>query len=408
MRIHFFSEQFWPETNAPAIHVHERTRLWAAQGHEVTVITCVPNFPEGKVFPGYRNRFRQVEEVEGVRVLRVGTFISANQGFLLRTLDYLSFAVQAYLQGLGEEEPDVVISTSPQLLTGLAGLLYAKTRRRPHVFELRDLWPASIVAVSVLKPGPLIRFLERLELGCYRGSARVMAFTESFKEDLVRRGIEPAKVDVVPNGTNLGLFSPRPKDPEWMRRLGLDGHFVVGYLGTLGLAHGLDHVLSAAEALRDSDVAFLLVGPGAAREALEAEARRRGLDQVRFLPRQSREVVPALWSLCDAALVHLKDAEVFRTVIPSKLYEAAAMGLPVLLAGPEGEASRLVQRHQMGVVLPSNAPDRLAEAIREWRAHPDVRAEVAGRALAASRGFSREVQAERTLEVLARALAGSG
>ncbi len=406
MRILFFSEQFWPETNAPAIHVHERTRLWAAQGHEVTVITSAPNFPEGKVFPGYRNSFRQVEMVDEVRVLRIGTFITANQGFLLRTLDYLSFAVHAYLQALWEETPDVVISTSPQLLSAVAGLLFAKTRRRPHVFELRDLWPASIVAVSAMKPGPMIRLLEALELWCYRGSARVMAFTGSFRDDLVRRGIEATNIDVVPNGTNLALFSPQPKDPKWLSELGLEARFVIGYLGTLGLAHGLDHVLAAAEQLKDSNAAFLLVGPGAARESLEAEARNRGLTNVRFLPRQPREAIPGLWSICDAALVHLKDTEVFRTVIPSKLYEAAAMGLPVLYAGPEGEASRLVQHHGMGVVLPSDAPDRLAAAIRNWIDQPAIRQEAAQRALASSQGFSREVQAERTLGVLAKAIEG--
>jgi colanic acid biosynthesis glycosyl transferase WcaI len=400
MRILFFSEQFWPETNAPAIHVYERARLWAAAGHEVTVLTCAPNFPEGKVFQGYRNRFRQVEWVDGIRVLRIASFISPNQGFALRALDFLSYAAHAFLQALWEDPPEVVISTSPQLFTAVAGLLYAKALRRPHVFELRDLWPASIVSVGAMNSGWVIRALGRLECWCYRESAAVLAFTEAFQRDLVRRDIPPSKVVVIPNGTDLDIFKPMPADEATLRELGLEGKFVVGYLGTLGMAHRLDLVLEAAQQLSDTPVHFLFAGPGAEREALQEKAQAMGLRNVTFLARQPRTRVPALWSVCQAALISLKDDPLMATVVPSKLYEVVAMGLPILFMGPDGEASRLIRATGTGVTLPPEAPSPLVRAVRSWLERPEARvacAEAAGRA---RRAFGREAQAERTLTLL--------
>src|SRR5262245_16123950 len=170
MNILFFSDHFRPEPSAPAAHVHERAKLWVTWGHRVTVLTSAPNFPEGKVYSGYRNRWRGVEMMDGIRVVRVKTFITRNEGFLLRTLDYLSYCLCASLFAWFEERPDVIISTSPHLFIAVAGVVHGRLRGVPHVMEVRDLWPASIAANASMRKGWIYRLLESLELWLYRKS----------------------------------------------------------------------------------------------------------------------------------------------------------------------------------------------------------------------------------------------
>lgn len=406
MRILFFSDHFYPEPSAPAAHVYERARLWAAQGHAVTVLCSAPNFPEGKLFPGYRNALRTVESLEGIRVVRVLTYITANSGTVRRTLDYLSYTLAAFCAAGFEPRPDVIISSSPHLFVPLAGVLHARLRGVPHVFEIRDLWPASIAATEALHGGRVVRLLEKLELAMYRASARILALTPAFKTDLVRRGIPAAKIDVVINGANLELFRPGlPRDPEVERDYLLKDRFVVGYLGTLGLAHGLENVLVAAALLQDTEVTFLFVGVGAAREQLLVETRRRGLDNVQFAPRQDKAAMPRFWSVCDASLVHLLDAPLFSTVIPSKIFEAMAVGVPTLYCGPRGEGSAIVERHDCGLIIAPMDPGALASAALRLARDDALRARLAAAAVDAAPLYSRTRQAQDSLAVLERACA---
>jgi colanic acid biosynthesis glycosyl transferase WcaI len=405
MRILFFADNFKPETNAPATHIYERCRYWAAWGHEVTVVTGAPNFPEGRVYPGYKNRLRSVEMIDGIRVIRGWTYITANEGTLRRTLDYASFVPSAVLNTLGEERPDVVISSSPQLFTTLAGVIFSKLRGVPHVFELRDIWPASIAAVSGLKPGRMIRMLEKLELWLYENSRRILSFTESFKHDLTRRGVVPEKIDTVINGASLDLFSPqRERDAELEQKLNLQGRFVVGYLGTWGLAHGLENVIDTALLLRDQPITFLFVGGGAARDMLTELVAKHRLTNVLLIPRVDKQELARYWSLCDASLVHLKNDPLFATVIPSKIFESMAVGLPMLYVGPPGEGDKIVLEHAAGLVVPPAQPELLAAATRQLLEHPELRAKLAQQSEAAAPLYSRERQARRGLNVLRRAL----
>ena len=300
MRILFLSDNFPPEGNAPATRLHEHATRWVRAGHEVTVITCAPNFPEGKLFPGYRNAWRQVEVLDGIRVVRVKTYITANEGFLKRTLDYVSFMLMGDADGLFERRPDVVVATSPQFFCAIAGWAVSVAKWRPFVFELRDLWPASITAVGAMKRGLVIRLLERIELFLYRRADAVVSVTESFREDLVARGIARDKIHVVINGVDLERYEPRPRDEALAREFGLAGKFVAGYMGTHGIAHALPKVLEAAERLRDrDDIAFFFAGSGAERARVEQIVAERELANVKLIPRQPKERMPALWSLCD-------------------------------------------------------------------------------------------------------------
>jgi glycosyltransferase involved in cell wall biosynthesis len=401
LRILFLTENFPPETNAAASRVFERARLWVEWGHEVTIVTCAPNFPQGRIYPGYRNLWRQTEAMAGMRVVRVKTYMAPNRGIALRSLDFLSFLATGTIAALFERRPDVVAATSPQFFAAVAGWLVGALRRVPFVFELGDIWPASIVAVGAMRPGVMLRALEAFELFLYRRSAAVVALTAAFRDNLVRRGIDRDKIAVVRNGVDLGRFSPRARSAELADRWSLTGKFVAGYVGTHGMAHGLGNVLDAAEILRGDDgVRFLLVGDGAERAALMDAAKARGLANVVFVAPQPKEAMPEVWSLCDIAIVHLRAAPDFAEVIPSKIFEAMAMGLPILLCMPEGEASRLVLDEGAGVHVAPGDPGALADAVLGLKRDAALRRVLAARSLAAAPRHSRERQADDMLRVL--------
>ncbi|MFH0910633.1 MAG: glycosyltransferase family 4 protein [Planctomycetota bacterium] len=401
MRILFLTENFYPEMNASATRVYERAWYWVRWGHEVTVVTTAPNFPMGRVFPGYENRWRQVETLDGIRVVRVKTYMSPNKGTVRRTLDFSSFLFMGLAGALGEGKPDVVAATSPQFFAAVAGWLASIFKNRPFVFELGDLWPASISAVGAMQENTLLRCMERLELFLYRRSAAIVALTDAFQKNLVQRGIPPEKIKVVRNGVDLPRYSPRPRNASLAREWGIDDRFTVGYLGTLGMAHALEKVLDAAELLKNhEDIRFLFVGPGAARDGLVAESQARRLGNVIFIPPQPKENMPEYWSLCDAALVHLKDSPVFASVIPSKIFEAMGMGKPILLAAPQGEASQIVEGEEAGLCLPPEDPNALAQAVLRLKEDAGLHRRLSQASLAAAPKYTREKQARDMLSVL--------
>jgi len=389
--------------------VFERACYWVRWGHQVTVITTAPNFPEGRLLPGYRNRWRQDHTMDGIRVVRMKSYIAPNRGVARRSLDFLSFGATGLWGALTEERPDVIAATSPQFFAAVAGYAAGALRRLPFVFELGDLWPASIAAVGAVRQSAVLRMLERLELYLYRRSSAVVALTPAFKDNLVARGVPAEKIAVVMNGVDMSRYAPRPQDATLARQWGVENRFVVGYLGTHGMAHALDNVLNAADRLRgEPDIRFLLVGAGAERDRLLADARQRGLSNVVFQGAQPKSAMPDVWSLCDVALVHLKDSPVFAEVIPSKIFEAMGMGLPVLLAAPEGQASRIVLDDGAGVWVPAERPEALADAVTALRDDADARQALAQASLAAAPGHSREAQARQMLRVLELAAAGQG
>ena len=260
------------------------------------------------------------------------------------------------------------VATSPQFFAAVAGYGVGALRRLPFVFELGDLWPASIAAVGAMRQGLALKVLERLELYLYHHAAAVVALTRSLKHNLVTRGVPSEKIAVVMNGVDLTRYGPRPRDQALADAWGLAGKFVVGYVGTHGMAHALRNVLDAAERLRDApDVCFLFVSAGAEREALAAEAARRGLRNAVFQAMQPKDMMPAVWSVCDVALIHLRNSPLFAGALPSKIFEAMAMGLPILVAAPHGEAGRLLAGRG-GVPVPAEDPAALAGAVRALKA----------------------------------------
>jgi glycosyltransferase involved in cell wall biosynthesis len=370
VKILFVSHYFPPEVNAPANRTHEHARRWVADGHDVTVITCVPNHPRGEVFPGYRNRLLQEERVDGIRVIRPFTYVTPNEGFLKRMLNYLLFAAAAVFASFKAERPDVVVATSPQFFVGIAGAVIATLRRRPFVLEVRDLWPDSIVQLGQLDDRRVIGMLEWMETQLYRRAAGIVVNTRAFIDHIAARGIPRDRIELVYNGIDPALFSPRPRDEALLRRHGLEGRFLVAYIGTLGLAHGLATVLDAAGRLQgESDLAFLFIGDGADRARLEQQVAQRGLTNVHFLGLLPRAEIPAWIASIDCLLVMLRDLPVFTTVVPSKIFEFCAQERPVIVAA-RGEIRRLVEDANAGFVIDPENPEQLAGAIEQMHANP--------------------------------------
>lgn len=404
MRILFFSHYFPPEGNAPASRTFDHCTRWAAAGHEVTVVTCAPNHPRGRLYPGYRNRPRQVEYMEGVRVVRVATYLAANEGAWRRTANYLSYLVAAVPAGLLEPRPDVVIATSPQFFCGWAGVLASRLRRRPFLLEVRDLWPESIAAVDAMRSRTALRLLERLERGMYRAARHIVTVGDGYRARLIERGVEPHRISVVMNGVDRTRFFPREADRDLAGRLGVAGRFVVTYCGTIGMAHGLEVVLRAGRLLieRDRrDVVFLLVGDGARRRELRDAAARSGLDNVIFAGRLDTGMIPEVLSLSDACLVHLRSSPTFTSVMPSKIFEAAAMARPVIL-GVDGFARTFVENAGCGVYVEPEDERGLVEAILRLAADAALRERLGRAGLDLAGACDRDRLAERYLATIAQ------
>lgn len=405
MHVLFLTDNFPPEVNAPASRTFEHCREWVKAGCQVTVITCAPNFPKGRVYEGYRNRLWQTETVDGIRVIRVWSYITANEGFVKRILDYQSFMISSMIASLFVRGVDVVVGTSPQFFTACAGWMVGALKRIPFVFELRDIWPESIKAVGAMGDSMAIRILEGVEMFLYRRASLIVSVTHAFKGKLIARGIDGSKIQVVTNGVDMSRFKPMPKDSELMLRLGLEGKFVGGYVGTHGLAHHLETILDAAQMLAAEQGGdhfhFILLGDGARKEALRQDAARRGLSNVTFVESVSKDEVVRYWSLLDVSIIHLRKTDLFATVIPSKLFECMGMGLPVL-HGVEGESADIVREAQAGIVFePENAGDlvsqmkRLAANRSEYECYRE-------KCLAAAKKYDRSALAIKMLEVLGR------
>src|SRR3990167_4001849 len=402
MNILFITDNFYPEGNAIASRVYERACYWVKWGHHVTVITSAPNFPEGKLYLGYKNKWIQKEKLQGIDVTRVKTFIYSNKGFFLRIIDFLSFMPLAFFVGLFQKKPDIVATTSPQFFGAIAACFVAKCKRVPFLLELGDLWPASIVGVGAMRDSAMIRLLEKIELSLYRHSNQIVAVSPAFKNNLISRQVDAKKISVIMNGVDLLKYAPRSQNEALKKKYNIQqNHFVVGYIGTHGMAHGLENILESAQRLRhNKDILFIFVGMGSEKEALIEKSKVMRLDNVQFIPEQSKEVIADYWSLCHVALVHFRNAPIFSTAIPSKIFEAMGMGLPILLSSPMGIARDIILSEKIGLWVPAENPKALAEAIDDWYQHPEAFSQFAKMSLAAAIRYTRETQSRLFLTAM--------
>jgi colanic acid biosynthesis glycosyl transferase WcaI len=409
VKILYVSQYFPPEMGAPAARAAELAHHWAEADHDVSVLTGFPNHPTGVVPTEWRGRLRRLthhEKPDGVDVFRTWLWPLPNRKAHERMRNYASFCVSAALRGLSLPRPDVVIATSPQLLVGLSGWWLAKAKRVPFVFEVRDLWPESLTAVGMGSENSLLhRFLSAVAAFLYRRSDHIVVVTPAFKQHLIAYWQVPAaKISVVENGVETDLFSPCPPAASSALRhqLRAEGKFLVCYVGTMGMAHGLETLLDAAAKLQgqNPEVLFLLIGEGAEKDRMKALAQSRALTNVSFLDQQRRETIPAFISAADACLVLLKKTEVFKTVIPTKMLEFMSCARPVIL-GVDGQARQIVEESDAGLVIEPEDSAALVQAVSCLAADPALGQKLGknGREYILRR-FSRRHTAETYIAVL--------
>lgn len=403
MRLLFVCQYYPPEMGAPSARTFEHARQWAADGHDVTVLTGFPSHPTGVIPPEYRGKIFQREEADGIRVWRSWHWATPNEGFVKRTLSYVSFMCSAIVAViLHRARCDAVVATSPQFFVAIAGYVISRMKRKPLILEIRDLWPEAIVSVGLLEPDALVtRILERIELFLYRKADCVIPVTEGARDDMIRRGIDPEKIHTVRNGANLTQFAPGPRDNAVRERFGLGDKFVVAYVGTHGMAHGLECALEAADRLGNrEDIHFLFVGEGAEKPKLTSLAEDRRLPNITFVDHQPKAMMPLFLCAADACLVPLRRHKLFEGTIPSKIFEAMASGRPILL-GVQGEAEKILTDAKAGIPVEPENPAALAKAILRLADDPQL-----GRELGESgtdyvrEHFDRTVLARKMMDIL--------
>jgi glycosyltransferase involved in cell wall biosynthesis len=364
MKILFFSHYFPPEVGAPAARVYEHAKFWVRSGHSVTVVTGFPNHPTGIIPKEYRGKIILKESIEGINVLRTWLLASANKGFKKRSVSFLTSMLSSIIFSLSPKiEADVIIGSSPQLLTPLAAYIVSRIKKKPFVLEVRDLWPQVIVELELVKEGRIIKWLRKLELFLYKKADRIIVVSKSFKDYIVERGVEADKIDFIPNGVDLSLFNQEIDREKIRNKLGIQNKYVVLYGGNHGMAQGLDVAIKAAAILKeDKRYYFLLVGDGPEKEMLQEMAARLRLKNVEFIPTKPHNEIIEFYKAADVCLVPLKNLELLTKFIPSKIFEIMSCGKPVI-AALAGEAQKIVEASGGGISVPPGEPNKLAEAI---------------------------------------------
>jgi len=367
MRILFLTDNFPPETNAPATRTYEHCLKWIDMGYKVSVITCFPNFPKGKVFEGYTNKLYQKENIDGITVIRVWSYIAENNGFVKRIIDYISYALTSFLFGLFIKT-DLIIATSPQFFTAISGRMLSIFKRVPWVMEVRDLWPDSIAAVgSMNKSSKPFKILKKIEHYLYLSASKIIVVTDSFKKYLIEKHqINQDKVGVFKNGVLVSNFKkPKPNDVLTLKEsLGLKNKIIISYLGTHGLAHGLKFILESISKISNPDLHFLFIGDGAEKENLIKYSKTLHSKNFTFLKSVTKSEIPLYIEISDFSLVNLKKSGEFKNVIPSKIFENIAMYKPILL-GVEGESKELIDDYEVGVCFEPENKESFLNAIKD-------------------------------------------
>src|SRR5258708_8162293 len=380
MKILYVSQYFPPEMGAPAARAAELAQHWAEAGHDVSILTGFPNHPTGVVPREWRSRLHRLsyrEKTGRVDVFRTWLWPLPNRKAHERMRNYASFCLSAGLRGLGIARPDVIIATSPQLLVGLSGWWLSFAKRVPFVFEVRDLWPESLIAVGAGDGQSLLhKSLSSLPDFLYHRSDRIVVVSPAFKEHLIKhRHVPSDKISIVQNGVETSLFAPSRGDANHRlrQRIGAEDRFLVCYVGTMGWAHGLETLLDAATELQtqNPNVLFILIAEGADKERIESIAQSRVLHNIRFFDQQPRETIPAFISASDACLVLLKKTDVFKTVIPTKMLEFMSCARPVIL-GVDGQARKIVEDAGAGIVIEPENAEALVWAINQLSAEREL------------------------------------
>lgn len=395
MHILLLHQVFIRPGDAGGTRHYEFARHLVRAGHRVTVLTGTVSYLDGAPIQAER---REIIE-PGFEIIRCAQFSSVHKNFIRRTLVHISFMVTAFFRGLFIRNVDLVFGTSPPLFQAISAFLIAWFKRKPFLFEVRDLWPYFAVAMGVLRQRQLLRLAEWAEAFLYRHADLVMINSPGFEEHVRAHGA--ADVAIVPNGVDIAEFDPQMQNPDFRRQHQLEDKFVLLYTGAHGMANDLGVVLDAAERLLEyDDVRILFLGDGREKAHLVADAAERGLENILFLDPVAKQQIPMVLAAVDACLAVLMPIDAFKLTYPNKVFDYMAAGKPVILA-IDGVIREVVERAQAGIaVAPGNA-DALAKAILKFARNPAMVREMGrnGR-IYVQEHFNRSQQAQKAIMIM--------
>jgi len=399
MNILFVTDNYPPEFNAASIRTSEHINRWAESNNNITVITCFPNFPKGKLFKGYKNKLYQVEKFNNIKIIRVWTFIAPNSGFILRSIDYISFAISSTIASFFIKKHNLVIATSPQFFSIIAGYFISIFKRTKLVIEIRDLWPDSLLTVGVLRKNLIFKILKKIEYFIYRKSHKIIVVTNSTANILQKNGIKEKKISLIYNGVNLDKFRPSTKNQDLLIKYNLQNYFCVGYIGTIGLAHEIEVLIYAANEISKLNInlKFIIIGEGARKKFIEKKIEEYNLSNVLLLDSISNSEIAKYWSLLDCSVTHLKKDNLFKTVIPSKIFESMAMQVPII-HGVLGESSEIINSLKVGECFESGDYKLLVNIIMKFYNDKKLLEFYKKNCLVVSKNFDRKKLADKLLK----------
>lgn len=411
MHVLIVHQYYLHKNDAGGSRWNQFAKFWAEKGHTVTVLAGMVNYSTGRKQKEYKGKFIVRETSHNnVVVLRCHVSEQYNKSFLGRFWAYVSFAISSIIAGLFYvEKPDVMICTSPPLTVGLTGWLLSRLKRIPMVFEVRDLWPESAIDTGVLTNKWLIKLAYWLENKSYTSATWINVLTPAFEKALIeKKNVRPDRISMIPNGADLDLIRPGPRD-NWVRRKhNLNNKFVVTYVGAHGVANALGQLLDAAEILKHTDplVEIVLVGDGMEKQKLIRDACERGLDNITFADPVPKSQIADYINASDICTAVLKKCDTFKTVYPNKVFDYMAAEKPIIIA-IDGVARKLVEDAEAGIYVEPENAQQFADAALSLKNN------AAGCQMYAVRGreyvksnFDRCVLAQEYLYILARGVVG--
>ncbi|MBU1076014.1 MAG: glycosyltransferase family 4 protein, partial [Spirochaetes bacterium] len=313
MKLLFLTQYFPPEVGAPQNRIYEMARELSGKGHDISVLTGMPNYPSGKILPGYKGNLFLRESMDNIRVYRSWLYARTTNNVFLRLVNYFSFTISSFIAGLCISRSDVIIVESPPLFLGITGFLLSRLKRMRFVFNISDLWPESAVKLGVVSNRCIIRLAEGLEMFLYKRADLITVQTRGIYKSITSRGFAKNKVEVITNGVDIEFLRPMIKDREWLKKVKGEKRFIIGYLGNHGIAQKLDTIIEAAVMLvKNRDILFLLAGDGPEKNRLIKSIRKLKLTNIRMLPVQKKNVIPELLSVIDLCIVPLRKLDLFK------------------------------------------------------------------------------------------------
>lgn len=360
----FLTQYCPPEVGAPQNRIFEFAKHLKKLGHDISILTAMPNYPKGEIFEGYKGKKLVKEEIEGIKIIRTSIYATKSNKFSKRLRNYLSFTFSCVFKGYRNiEDIDVIITESPPLFLGYSGYILCKLKRAKYVFNISDLWPESAVKLGVLNNKLFIYLSTLLEEFCYRKAHLITGQTEGIVNNIKGRIKDSSKVHLITNGVDTEFFTPLNRSDTLRKEWGIEDKFALCYAGIHGIAQGLEIIINAANILREQkDICFVFIGEGPEKQKLISLKNEYKLENVLFMPMQEKKNMPKIIASMDATIIPLKKLELFKGALPSKMFEALASQLPIILS-VEGEAEKLIKSAKAGICVEPENENEVAEAV---------------------------------------------